>query len=150
MNIGEFIHTYNLSYSAERVRFRPDGNLTNLPNHYKFTILREDNSYTGYFSCGAAWTAIPTLSGVLETISSDISSILECKDWAEFLVELGFTDSAQSIRDGYSAWTSCWQEHAGIQQLIGENGIQDLLNVDWDWDYTLPEVSEEMDQSDVE
>ena len=135
MNAQEFMQQYNVSVFFERVKFRPGGTaFSPKARHFRATIARPDASWTMYYSLGSG---VPDPIDLLERAASDCGATRECKDWADFLVEFGFTNGAASIRNGYEAWNACCNTHEMLKSLFGEQGFDDFMNIDWNFEYEL-------------
>ena len=84
--------------------------------HWEVVILHGNRSFTTQYSQGSAHKGRPDLASVLECLQSDISSVVNAKDFEDWASDLGYdTDS----RKAEAIYRACTEIGLDVQRLLG-------------------------------
>lgn len=151
----KFMKANKLSFRAIRVAERTDGLGSIFPTdgpmvneswakvenehrrHFRveFRTLATDFALVTFFSQGSAHTETPTASEVLECLASDARSVVDCEDVLDFASEFGWElDTPEQINHLRKVFAGCNETLEALDQLLGEDGREDLFCIDFDED----------------
>lgn len=135
MNIQEFLEKHPLKIESVKLFGRPnsDSDWSKDANHFQIKISENGNLYPHRkpvliteYSMGSAHKGKPKLESVLESLSMDISSARD--SFQDFCDNCGYdTDS----RKAFSIFEACQVIAKDLTALLGRQGVEDLLNVEW-------------------
>ncbi len=136
MNIQEFLTKLPLKIESVKLLGRSDSTeWSKDANHYQIRISEDRKVFNGpsklapfvtEYSMGSALKGKPTLETVLESLSSDIS----CAN-GSFESFCDNMDYDQDSRKAFKIYESCQAISKDLGALLGRQGIQDLLEVEW-------------------
>lgn len=136
MNIQEFLEKHPLKIESVKLMARSGGNKDDWSkgaSHYQIKISdnsmlhpRKMETFVTEYSMGSALKGKPKLEDVLESLSMDISSADDT--FESFCDNCGYdTDS----RKAFQIYEACQVIAKDLTALLGRQGIEDLLNVEW-------------------
>ena len=136
MNIQEFLTKHPLKIESVKLMARSGGNKdewSKRANHYQIKISENGTIYphkkpvfVTEYSMGSAHKKKPDLETVLESLSSDLSCSQDSFEW--FCDSCGYD---QDSRKAFQIYEACKVIVKDLEALLGRQGIEDLLNVEW-------------------
>lgn len=122
--ITDFANEHNIRMDEpERVSQRPDGNMGDLPRHWRCVLRCGKKRMTVYFSQGSAHTEPPKFNDVFDALAMDSHSYLEHASAREFKSEYGYETLIQATK----VYNACKRTYERLQTLIGDEALQSLL-----------------------
>lgn len=135
MNIQEFLEKHPLKIESVKLFGRPDSpsDWSKDANHFQIKISENGNLYPHRkpvliteYSMGSAHKGKPKLESVLESLSMDISSARD--SFQDFCDNCGYD---QDSRKAESIYNACKAIAKDLEAVIGRQGIEDLLEVEF-------------------
>ena len=90
-------------------------------NKWLVTIYYKDRSMTIPYFTGLGYKGNPVAYDVLYSLFSDALTAEVDKDVADFLVEFGYSESAELIHDGVKVFKAVKKEARQFKKLLGED-----------------------------
>jgi len=150
---NKFMKSHGLSFRAVRVAERTDGLGDIFPasgpmvneswakvenehrRHFRveFRTLASDFALVSFFSQGSAHKEAPTASEVLECLALDARSVVDSEDVLDFASEFGWElETPAQIQRLRLVFAGCVETLEGLDQLVGEDGREELLCLDFE------------------
>ena len=132
--LSYFIDHNDLSMSVEWAESNPNmaaDDWSRQASHYLCTIRNAEGATMAVpFSMGAAHTDEPSLEMVLDSLASDISSVVNTPDWLDWAEEMGITQeayNAAALRQARESHRTIERQHEELRALLGDDALDVLL-----------------------
>ena len=90
-------------------------------NKWLVTVFYKDRSMTIPYFTGLGYKGNPVAYDVLYSLFSDALTAETTNDVADFLVEFGYCDKAESVREGSKVYNAVIEEAKKFKELLGED-----------------------------
>lgn len=120
-----FAKSLGLEFAFERDVNRRDPDWKD-STFYTWTMSQGGKSMSGQFGKGSAHAYGLSVEDVLESIQMDFSSVAS-NDKDDFLQELGYTDSIESVRKGERIYDQIVEQREAFVEAFGEDAFRHLL-----------------------
>ena len=90
-------------------------------NKWLVTVFYKDRSMTIPYFTGLGYKGNPVAYDVLYSLFSDALTAETTNDVADFLVEFGYSESAELIREGTKVFKAIKKEAQQFKKLLGED-----------------------------
>ena len=90
-------------------------------NKWLVTVFYKDRSMTISYFTGQGYKGNPIAYDVLYSLFSDALTAETTNDVADFLIDLGYCDSAELIREGTKVFKAVKKEARQFKKLLGED-----------------------------
>lgn len=97
------------------------------PHHVKYDCFIEynDKAISVPFQCNPKYRKV-TKERVLGCVLSDIRTIVEGYDWADFLYEFGYNENPEAMRKGIKAYDGILTENLRMHNLFTNEELLEL------------------------
>lgn len=117
-----------LKMTYKRIGSRPDGLMTDLPNHFRVHLHRNGAYRRFYFSMGEAYTGEPELFDVLESLISEYWDSFY--SFSEFCYELGYDgEEKEDRRKAETVYRLCLENAKKIDALFPDIEMSELQHL---------------------
>ena len=90
-------------------------------NKWQVTVSYKGRSMTINYFTGQGYKGNPVAYDVLYSLFSDALTAETTNDVADFLVEFGYCDKAESVREGSKVYNAVIEEAKKFKELLGED-----------------------------